>query len=368
MGEGRAVQLQHEGVDCHVVGVCHLSAQSAQDARAAVRRHDPSIVCVELCDERTMFLSGSGTREKDILPPLTLETWRKNWHWLIDPMFWFISLQLTGLEALLGSSLGAEQAAAAEAAKEVGATVVMADRAQSVTLGRTLASLASFLAIVDFARALRSADAALVPGLVREVAELELLILSRDLSSSDFARASALARTIVDTLLNNARAVPSLGHAGRAIQEERDFILGHALFHACCAAKPTGRPVVAVLGAAHLPGVEQHFPTFQHRGCSRDACGVQPEMQALHEVPLGPLLGAGATLLCLSGASLGARWYAVRYFRRTRGDAWARRFGRFSVAAAVGLGVFGLYRASWQYNAVRALQLHRERLRASGQG
>lgn len=356
----RTATLHVGEVDCHIIGVCHLSATSVEEARQAVQVLRPAAVCVELCEEREMMLEHSTTGGK-VLPALSVSAFQEHWQMFLDPTFWIVHLQLMALEALLGMRLGAEQAAAYAAAQSVGSAVFLADRRQSITVARTIAALADFTALRELVQALRHGNDKL-PGLVWEAAELELLVLKRNLSECEFERAADLARKMVDTLLNSPHDIYSLGRAGAPIQEERDYLLSHTLYHACCVVPPGSR-VVAVLGAAHIEGVKRHFNSFSAHGCKTGGCGpsVEAEVQALHEVNLMPIYTAIGALLLTSCASVAGRWAFVRHLRRRRGVKWARRFNMASIALAGGLGTFALYRAHRQYEAVRGLQLRRHR-------
>ena len=115
------LQLPQRG-EVHVVGTCHLSANSARAARRAVLAPErpPLAVLLELCADRVEILSHSDRAAP--LPPLTLATAKENWRMLVDPLFWF-KLPFAGAEALVGSREGSEFTAAFQAANAVGAQV-----------------------------------------------------------------------------------------------------------------------------------------------------------------------------------------------------------------------------------------------------
>ena len=156
---------------------------------------------------------------------------------------------------------------------------------------------------------------------------------SANLSDTDFEKASALARRFIDTLLNAPASPGSLGHVGAPVQEERDFWLAHAAFHATAAANAAAdlrpglplhgrdasdaRPelVVAVFGAAHVAGVAQQFGTFRARGCTAQRCAIEPELRRLDQVNWTPVYAAGGALFLTSGAGMFGRWMFVRHLR-----------------------------------------------------
>lgn len=262
---------------------------------------------------------------------------------------------MLGLEALVGTRLGAEQAAAAATAEEAGAMIVLTDRRQSITFGRTLSAVVTPGGLRDLVRAVRQNEG--VPGLALECLELELLVLTPNMSANDFARAASLARRIIDALLNNPKFI-SFGRAMEPVAEERDFYLSHSLYHASAAA-PRDSRIVAAIGAAHVEGVAKHWDSFRRAGCSIDSCGVEEEISALEEISYGPIYAASGALLGLAGASIAGRIAIVRYLRRTRGAQAARRFNFGSATIAGGFFCFGIYRAQKQYSAVRTLQMYR---------
>jgi len=357
---GRYEVLHCGHVRVHVLGVCHLSATSAAEARCLVEEHRPSVVCLELCEERSSLATTPPVADTKLqggalLPPLSLATLAAGWRVFLDPTFWLIHLQLMALEALLGTPMGAEQAEAAWAGQPLGADVLLIDRPQSITMARTLAALADPFALWEVAVNLRG-NAASTVDLLMNVAELELLILHGDLSADDLSRAKSLARRVIEALLDSPHH-DSLGAIGVPIQEERDFVLSHNIFHATCGLSP-GSCGVAILGAAHLPGVTRHFSTFQELGCAAGgACGVQAELEVLHTVPRGPLIAAAGVLLLMSCTGMLGRFALVRLIRNSRGATAAYRFNIASCGLGFGLGCFGLYRAQGQYNAVRTVQI-----------
>ena len=157
----------------------------------------------------------------------------------------------------------------------------------------------------------------------------------------------------------------SLGEEGLAIlrpamgpiKEERDFLLAHTMWHASFGMPPNSR-AVAVLGAAHLPGVEREWRTFAARGCSARDCGCQDEVDRYSHAPKNKLVFAAGGLLAMSATSMGARWALVRHLRRKGGQAevWARRFNRGSLALVGGAFIYGAFTAQSNYELVRALQ------------
>ena len=140
MHETRTLQLPGRG-KVHLLGTCHLSPASAMAAAAAVSRHAPRAVLLELCAERAESVL-SNTVPPAPLPALTAIYAREHWRELLNPLFW-IKLPFLGAEALVGTVEGFEFTAAAEAAKRQGAEVLLIDRPVGATLTRIALSLRS---------------------------------------------------------------------------------------------------------------------------------------------------------------------------------------------------------------------------------
>ena len=363
------LQLPQRG-EVHVVGTCHLSPTSARAAERAVLslERPPLAVLLELCAERTEVLGYDGMAAA--LPPLSWATVRENWRMLVDPLFWF-KLPFVGAEALVGSREGMEFTAAYNAANAVGAQVVLIDRPVGATITRVLVGLQE-LTLSDARRCLSA-------GLSSDGASADLRELTRllhpwwgpgaaHLDGEQLQRCRGLARRLVDNLDPNKDIMELPQAVKRPLLDERDVIMSHALFHAACRTPP-GDSVVAVVGAAHVPGIVRLFnaqaaATAARRAgsCSASRCGRQDEILELGQrADVMPMLRtATAALLGLSALSLSSRVLFMRWLRRTRDGElshWCRRINIATAvagASSVTLTTTGL---ATTYDAVRTLQL-----------
>ena len=97
----------------------------------------PSQVLLELCEMRKGMLDRSSGVPTKPIPPL-LEFAAANPWTFINPLFWFMQLPVSGVEAIADISMGGEMRSAYQAAIEVGAPVTLIDRSVPVTLFRAL--------------------------------------------------------------------------------------------------------------------------------------------------------------------------------------------------------------------------------------
>ena len=206
----------------HIIGTAHVSKRSIDEVRRVITALRPDTVCVELCATRYEALTDPSRwsrldvaqviregRVPFVLASLGLQVFQRR------------------IGARLGVSPGAELLAAVDAAREVGATVVLADRDVQATLRRTWHNI----------------------GLVRRV----LLVLGLGASllhedDIDEAEVEALKNRerIADAMTELARAMPEVKVP---LIDERDHYLASRI------EETGGRVVVAIIGAAHVDGV-----------------------------------------------------------------------------------------------------------------
>ena len=142
----------------------------------------------------------------------------------------------------------------------------------------------------------------------------------------------------------------------QTIEFERDLILAHACWHASFQ-MPRGSKGVALLGAAHTPGVAKFFDRLARDGkCTKDTCDPLSFQGSLNQAPNQKLLTAAAGLLAMSGTSMLGRWALIRHLKRTGRDRWATRFNIGSVMVAAGISAYASHRAVTNYEVVRSLQ------------
>ena len=208
----------------HVVGTAHVSRRSVEEVREVIAQVRPELVCVELCKGRFEALTkDSAFRDLDVFKVV-----REG-----KTLYLLAHLALASYQRRIGERLGvkpgAELLAAVEAAREAGVPVALIDRDINVTLKRTWASLGWWRRIT------------LLAGLVIGKGGEEPVTEKTVEQLKD-------APTLSDLLAELGREVPEI--KGPLI-DERDQYLASKM-------RDEGagkRVVVAVVGAAHVPGI-----------------------------------------------------------------------------------------------------------------
>lgn len=228
----RTIEL--DGKVIHVLGTAHVSRASVDEVRRLIDEVRPDTVCVELCDARYQALSDTDRWKKlDIF-----KVFKDG-----KSLFLLGNLAVGAYQRRLGQSLGvmpgAELLEGVEAAKAIGAEVVLADRDVNTTLKRTWRSvgfwqrqklLAGIIASL-FERPAKDGEA------VVDAEAIEALKEHKNLS---------------EMMQELARVMPQV--KGPLI-DERDLYLISKVREA------PGATIVAVVGAGHVPGMVEHART-----------------------------------------------------------------------------------------------------------
>ncbi len=211
----------------YIVGTAHVSQRSVEEVRAVIEQLEPDVVCVELDQARYDALTkDSAFRDLDVFKVV-----REG-----KTLYLLAHLALSSYQRRIGASLGvkpgAELLAAVHAANERDVPVELIDRDINVTLKRTWRNL----------------------GLWKRSTLLSSLLVGWD---GDGKREVVTEKSVED--LKEAKALSEmLTELGRAVPEikaplidERDQYLASKLAEA----GKIHRKVVAVVGAAHVPGM-----------------------------------------------------------------------------------------------------------------
>ena len=217
-------ELHHAGTTYYVIGTAHVSQASVEEVEQAIADLAPDAVAVELCQTRLDALTGEKTyRDLDIVQVL-----REG-----RGTFVLVQLLLSAYQRRLGKQLGvrpgAELLAAVTAARARGLPVALIDRDVSITLRRTWANLGTGKRAILGASML---FAAVRSGSITKEA-VEQLKEKKQLSE------------VMDEL---AKAMPEIK---APLIDERDQYLASKLVDAGLGRKR----VIAVVGAAHVPGI-----------------------------------------------------------------------------------------------------------------
>lgn len=214
-----------EGKEIYVVGTAHISSQSVDLVQETIDEVLPETVAVELCDGRLKSLKDPDRWKNTNLVTIIRQG---KAHILLA------QLLLAGYQKKLGKNLsikpGAEMLAAVKIAEEQGRGIVLADRDINVTLKRTWASLGLLgLMKLSFSTLKSLVDK---DGSVTEE-EIERL------KSAD---------ALAEVMKEFSEALPQVR---TALIDERDAYLTELI------RTSPGKKVVAVVGAAHVPGIKR---------------------------------------------------------------------------------------------------------------
>ncbi|WKY43401.1 TraB/GumN family protein [Eubacteriaceae bacterium ES2] len=219
-------RLDFEGKELILIGTAHVSQNSAIEVRQVIEAEKPDTVCIELDQQRYDSIS---QKEKwsntDIVK--VVKSGRAG--------FMFVNILLSNYQRKLadqfGIQSGQEMITGIECAKEMNANLVLADRNIQITFNRIWRGSGFFeKAKLIFSIALSVVDN-------EEITEEEL----EELKSADMLSA----------------ALAEMGSAFKGVKkflvDERDQYLAYRIKNA------PGQKIVAVLGAAHVPGIKEEI-------------------------------------------------------------------------------------------------------------
>lgn len=248
-------ELVHEGTTYYIVGTAHVSKQSVDDVRAVIDRVKPDVVCVELDKVRHEALTkDSAFRDLDVFKVV-----REG-----RTLYLLAHLALASYQRRIGASLGvkpgAELLAAVKVAEERGIPVELIDRDINITLKRTWKNL----------------------GLWKRSMLLSSLIVGFEEDDDEDEEDEAVTAKTVEDLKEPKALSEMLQELGRAVPQikkplidERDEYLSAKAIAASDGGKR--KTVVAVVGAAHVPGMKEHW-------------GKPVDLPALEKIPPPGLL------------------------------------------------------------------------------
>jgi pheromone shutdown-related protein TraB len=223
--------LEHGGTTYFVIGTAHVSQRSVEEVQHVIKEVKPDLVCVELCKPRYDALTkDSAFRDLDVFKVV-----REG-----KTLYLLAHLALSSYQRRIGASLGvkpgAELLAAVKAANEEGIPVELIDRDINITLKRTWSNL----------------------GLWKRSMLLSSLLVGWE----DDSKGEVVTEKTVEDLKEPKALSEMLTELGRAVPEvkgplvdERDQYLASKMTDA----GKGKRKVVAVVGAAHVPGMTENL-------------------------------------------------------------------------------------------------------------
>lgn len=210
----------------YVVGTAHVSKRSVEEVRAVIDDVKPDVVCVELCKGRFDALTkDSSFRELDVFQVV-----REG-----KTLYLLAHLALASYQRKLGAQLGikpgAELLAAVDAAKERGIPVELIDRDIHTTLRRTWKNI----------------------GLWKKLMLLWSLLAGGDGKGEEVTAAT------VEELKEPKALSEMLSELGQAVPEVKGPLVDERDRYMASKLQDVGagkKSVVAVVGAAHVPGMK----------------------------------------------------------------------------------------------------------------
>jgi len=217
--------LEHAGTTYHVVGTAHVSQRSVEEVQQVIAGVKPDVVCVELDKGRYDALTkDSAFRDLDVFKVV-----REG-----KTLYLLAHLALASYQRRIGASLGvkpgAELVAAVDAAKQHGIPFELIDRDIQITLKRTWKNIGLWRRMTLLASLIAGGEEQGEPVTAETVEHLKE------------------PKALSEMLTELGNAVPEVKGP---LVDERDQYLASKMVDA-----GTGkRTVVAVVGAAHVPGM-----------------------------------------------------------------------------------------------------------------
>lgn len=217
--------LERDGRTFYLVGTAHVSQKSVLEVRATIEAVRPETVAIELCQTRYDAMTDEDRwRKLDVFQIIRQK----------KVLFTVANLALSAYQRKIGDKLGvkpgAEQLEAVQAAKDVGAELVLADRDIQATLKRTWRNLSLWDRAKVFSGLLGGFEG-------EEITEEKL----EQLKDRDH---------VSEAMEAFAKELPKI--QGPLI-DERDRYLMSSVEDA------PGKTVVAVVGAGHVRGMVSYF-------------------------------------------------------------------------------------------------------------
>jgi pheromone shutdown-related protein TraB len=232
-------RLTQDGREIILVGTAHVSRDSAELVERVIDEEKPDVVCVELCQARFDALKQKDKwQETDIVKVI-----RDNRTSLLLSQLLMVSFQRKIAEKF-NINPGEEMLRAIAKAEATGAEIVLADREIRVTLLRTWRMM-RFWTKVKF-----------LPEIILS------LFIGDDITEEDIENLKQ--HDVLDLALKTVGE--KLPEVKTTLIDERDQYLAHRISSAA------GKKIVAVVGAGHVPGIQQYL-------------GQEIDIEAINKIP-----------------------------------------------------------------------------------
>ncbi|MCL2827195.1 MAG: TraB/GumN family protein [Oscillospiraceae bacterium] len=226
----QVTRLQYQDKEIILVATAHVSEASVTLVRETIDQERPDSVCVELDEARYQAIKNPKALEQMNVSQVIRE--RKVGRVLVQML---LSSYQKRLAKKLGTQVGGEMIQGIKSAEEIGAELVLADRSVQVTFQR----IWKFLTLREKVKVLYS--------FLGDEEEEE------EITEESFA--AMMEQDMLEGILAEMRAEFPI--IGQVLITERDQYLADKIKNA------PGPKVLAVLGAAHVPGVIEEIPKEQ---------------------------------------------------------------------------------------------------------
>ncbi|WP_017185039.1 TraB/GumN family protein [Alkalibacillus haloalkaliphilus] len=226
MDENNITRLDIDGKEVIIIGTAHVSKQSAEQVKEVIETEQPDSVCVELDEQRYQSVrEGNKWRDMNIFKVVKE---KKSTLLLMNMM---ISSFQNRVAKQFGIKPGQEMIQGIDSAEEVEADLVLADRNIQTTFSRVWRSIG-------------------VSGRAKLMLSILYSIFNRETISEQELEKMKQQDMLNSVMQEFTEAFPRLK---KPLIDERDQYLAQKIKDA------PGDKVVAVLGAAHVPGVKKEI-------------------------------------------------------------------------------------------------------------
>lgn len=220
------IRLNLDGKEFIFIGTAHVSRNSVEQVKEVIESERPDSVCIELDEQRYQTIIDCDKWKNTDIIKIIKE--KKSTLLLVNLI---LSSFQKRIAKQFGINAGQEMIQGIESAKTIGANLVLADRNIQTTFSRIWHGVRIWGKI------------RLIAGIVFSIFNTE------EITEEDLEKLKS--RDMLDSILNDLTA--SFPDLKRPLVDERDQYLAQKIKEA------PGNKVVAVLGAAHIPGIKEEI-------------------------------------------------------------------------------------------------------------
>lgn len=219
-------KLEIDGKEIYLIGTAHVSQTSRQDVKECIDEVQPDSICIELDDERYEAINNPKRWEDTDIIKVIKE---KRTGYMLANLI--LSSYQRRVAKKLDVQAGQEMIQGIESAKELNANLVLVDRNIQTTFKRIYRKHSFFQKI-------------------KLLTTLIMSIFDDEEISSDDIESLKQSEALEVALKEVSKEFPVVAEV---LIHERDQVLAHKIKNA------PGKKIVAVLGAAHIPGIKKEI-------------------------------------------------------------------------------------------------------------